>query len=448
MLYRTFTETLETWYRQKKKLALLIDGARQIGKTTIVREFALRHYQDNFLEINFLTTPSAKEIFSQDLSAEEIITKLTLFARKKLIPHRTLIFFDEVQECLQVRTAIKFLVEDARFDYIESGSLLGLSYKGITSYAVGFEQIKTMHPMTFFEFALANGIQESTLASLRKSYLEKSPVDAFIHSQMLKLFAYYTIIGGMPAVVQEYVQSKDMMDVIELQRAILALYQKDITQYAEDKIKVKDIFDAIPSELNAKNKRFMLSDLSKTARHERYFSSFNWLVDAGVALPCYNLEDIKEPVAINKKRNLFKLFMNDSGLLCSMCSTDIQFQIVNDNLDINEGSIAENVIATQLKANGFDLYYFDKNKLGEVDFIIEQQSNLIPVEIKSGNTYKRHQALDALLQIKGYNLQESHVYCKGNIEQEGNITYFPLYMIMFLKKENFLGSIDSFELKI
>ena len=296
MLYRKFYDELVKWHKQEKKLALLIDGARQIGKTTLIRQFAKDYYGDNFVEINFINTPSAKEIFAGDISVDGIISKLTLFLRRPLTPHKTLIFFDEVQECLEVRTAIKFLVDDGRFDYIESGSLLGINYKEIKSYAVGYEENRTMYPMDFEEFAIANGIQQSIFDMLRDCYERRVPVDEFVHKQMMQLFTYYVIIGGMPAAVQEFVNSKDMGRVVGIQSDILKLYRKDITKYATTgKEKITLIFDTIPAELNAKNKRFMLSDLAKSARMDRYESCFNWLTDAGIALPCYNLAEPKQP---------------------------------------------------------------------------------------------------------------------------------------------------------
>lgn len=443
MLYRKFYDELIKWHKREKKLAFVIDGARQIGKTTIVRQFAKDVYGDNFAEINFINTPSAKGIFAgEDLSADGIISRLTLFLRRPLTPHKTLVFFDEVQECPEVRTAIKFLVEDGRFDYIESGSLLGINYKEILSYAVGYEESRTMYPMDFEEFAIANGVQKETLDMLKNHYEKRIPVDEFVHRQMMQLFTYYIIIGGMPAVVQEFVKSKDMGRVAELQSDILKLYRKDITKYVSDgKDKVTMIFDSIPAELNAKNKRFMLSDLAKTARMDRYASCFNWLTDAGIALPCYNLAEPKQPVAINKQRNLFKFYLADTGLLCAMCSSDVQYQIVNNALDINEGGIMENMFAQQLKSNGFTLYYYDKKNVGEVDFIVEQRAGLIPVEIKSGKHYKEHKALDNLLQMQEYKFGEAFVFCTGNVGVKGGVTYMPLYMIMFFKKDNMLDKI-------
>lgn len=445
MLYRKFSSILDSWYKQENKRALLIQGARQIGKTTLIRDFGQKYYGKNFVEINFIKNPSAKEIFEGDISVDEIISKITSFLKRPLVPGKTLIFLDEVQECPVIRTAIKFLVEDGRFDYIESGSLLGLNYKEITSYAVGFEDIYTMYPMDFEEFAIANGVQENTFEILQNCYENKLPVDEFIHKQMLRLFTYYVVIGGMPAAVQEYLISKDMGKVLKIQKNILKLYRSDIIKYAlgaQDRI--MHIFDTIAAELNAKNKRFMLSDLSKTARLERYGSCFNWLTDAGIALPCYNLTEVKQPVEINKIHNLFKFFFADTGLLCAMCSDDVQYQILKGDSSINEGSIMENMFADQLKSNGFSLYYYDKNKVGEIDFIVEQNANLLPVEIRSGKDYKIHKALNNLLSVKEFAIKEAVVFCKGNIEVVDNIKYYPFYMIMFFKKQN-MAKLIKFE---
>lgn len=442
MLYRKFYDYMMKWKEEPKKKALFISGARQIGKTTLIREFGKQNYE-KYLEINFITTPSAKAIFEGDLSAELLITKLTAFFKTELLPNHTLIFFDEVQECLKVHTAIKFLVDDGRFDYIESGSLLGVTYQDVISFPVGYEDPQVMYPMDFEEFALALGVQKATFEVLEKAYQTKTPVDDFIHKEMLRVFQFYCVVGGMPAVVQEFVNSNDMGKVLNIQKGIIELYRKDVQKYAQKrKEKIQMIFDAIPAELNNKNKRFILSDLKKSARSERYESCFQWLSDAGVTLPCYNLQELIQPVAINVSRNLFKLFLNDTGLLCAMSSSDIQFQIINDNLDINEGSIMENMFATQLKSNGYTLYYYDKKKVGELDFVIEYGSKLLPIEIKSGKNYKSHPALHNILQKKDYKITKPIVFCIGNIENQEDILYLPLYMIMYVKDEHKLGVIE------
>lgn len=352
-------------------------------------------------------------------------------------PGQTLILFDEVQACPNARTAIKFLVEDGRFDYIESGSLLGVRYKEVRSYPVGFEEIFRMYPMDFEEFLLANGVQESTITHLQDCFCKKVPVSESIHATLLKLFQSYIVVGGMPQVVQTYVDTHDIGRVIENQKDILEQYRLDIAQYAEgnDKLKIKAIFDSIPSQLNNKNRRFMLNHIDENGRQNRYADSFRWLSDAGVALPCYNVTEPHPPLQLNEKHNLFKLFLADTGLLCAACMENIQFSILNGDLTINMGSILENIVAQQLKANGFSLNYFDSKKYGELDFVIQNGTHIDIIEVKSGSDFLRHNALDKVLAVENWNIQNAYVFCSGNVNPDGNIIYLPWYMSMFLAPE-------------
>ena len=266
MLKREIDSRLREWKADKNRKALLLTGARQIGKTYSVRKFAEQEYE-NFVEINFIENESAQDIFSDVSNVDMIITNLTAYTGRKLESGKTLIFLDEIQECPKARTAIKFLVEDGRYDYIESGSLLGVRYKEVKSYPVGYETILQMYPMNFREFLYANGVQESTLEYLEEAYKTVTPVSESIHRTMKQLFQYYVIVGGMPDVVQRFVDTHDIGQVVETQKSILELYRQDISKYAlNDKAKIKEIFDRIPSELNDKNKRFFLADISKSAR--------------------------------------------------------------------------------------------------------------------------------------------------------------------------------------
>ena len=272
---------------------------------------------------------------------------------------------------------------------------------------------------------------ESEVSKLLKSVSPES-----IHNKYESLFREYMVVGGMPAVVQNFVDSHDVAKSVQMQKDILALYRQDITKYSKnDKIRIKDIFDRIPSELNSKNHRFMLSDIDKNARMNRYESSFVWLSDAGVTLPCYNVREPVAPFELNELRNLMKLFLNDTGLLCAMSTSNVQFDILQGKLDINLGSILENLIAQCLVANGFSLRYFDRKNLGELDFIIQKGNGAVALEIKSGKDYHRHAALDNVIANKEWKLQNGLVFCIGNIETAGKITYLPLYMIQFLKQE-------------
>lgn len=436
MLKRKAYERLLRWKNAENRKALCVLGARQIGKTTLIREFAKEHYE-HFVEINFIEEPRAKEIFMGNQDADSIITNLTAYKMQPMEPGKTLVLFDEIQEYPDVRTAMKFLVEDGRFDYIESGSLLGVKFKDITSYPVGFEETYRMYPMDLEEFLWANGVQESTIDHLRECYESRTPVSLSIHNTLNKLFYSYIVIGGMPEAVQIYVDTHDVAKVIHFQQEILKQYRLDILQYANesDKLKIQAIYDSLPSQLNDKNRRFFVNSVDKNARIERYENSFKWLADAGVALPCYNVSVPQAPLKLNEKHSLFKLFMNDVGLLCAACMENIQFDILNGDLDINLGSILENVMAQQLQANGFSLRYFDSKKYGELDFVIQNGLKTRLVEIKSGSDYKKHRALDNVRAVSEWTFESSTVFCKGNIETENGIDYLPWYMILFFRPE-------------
>ena len=442
MLERTITKTLEAWSKSSRRKALMLTGARQTGKTTVVRDFARRRYE-RFAELNFLTDPHAGDIFSGPLDANTIVANLTAYLRQPLEPGNTLVLLDEVQECPRARTAIKFLVEDGRFDYVETGSLLGVRTADVESYPVGFEERHRMYPMDFMEFCRACGVQQTTFDLLRDRFECRKPVNGTIHETMMRLFSVYMVVGGMPEIVQRYVDTHDIAQVVQLQRDILALYRLDIAKYADraDRTKIRAIFDAVPSQLNDRNRRFVLADLGRNARQNRYASSFLWLADAGVALPCYNVEAPVPPLPANRKRSLFKLFMGDTGLLCAQALENVQVPILQGDLDVNMGEITENAIAQELVAHGFPTYYFDSKRYGEVDFVAQSGTRALPIEVKSGNDWTRHHALSKIMSVPEWHLDQAYVLCKGNVEQSGPITYLPLYMSMFLEPEHLPDSL-------
>lgn len=436
MLKRKAYQDLLNWKNNTRGKALCIIGARQIGKTTLIREFGKKEYK-HFAEINFVTDKRAADIFHGKLTAEEIITNLTAYLQMPLEEGETLILFDEIQECPEVRSAVKFLVEDGRFDYIESGSLLGVRYKDVRSYSVGFEQMLPMYPLDFEEYLWANGVQEQTISYLHNCYEQKKPVSETVHQTMCKLFYSYLVVGGMPETVQIYIDTHDIAKVIQNQRSILDLYRLDIAKYAadSDKVKIKAIFDSIPAQLNEKNRRFKVNSVDPNARILRYEDCFNWLADAGVALPCYNVTEPQPPLQLNEKRNLFKLYMNDVGLLCAACMENIQFDLLMGNMDVNMGSILENVFAQNLKSNGFELRYFDSKKVGELDFVLQRGLSADVVEIKSGSDYKKHSAMDHAIKTENWKFGNCIVFSKSNVEEESGILYLPWYMVIFYRQE-------------
>ena len=354
-LKRTALDAMEAWYLRAGHKALLVDGARQVGKTFLVREFARTHYE-TVLEINFIETPDAKAIFAGDLDADTLIMGLTAFSEKPLCPGKSLVFLDP-----RARTAIKFLVDDGRFDYIESGSLLGVNYREPPSLPVGYEERLTLYPLSFEEFCLACGVQQETLDVARTCLNALEPVPEVVHKRLLTMFRRYLVVGGMPAVVQRFVGTHDVAQVVGVQTDIVSLYRQDVARYAPNKMHVRAIFDAMPSELLQSNRRFKLSDLSKTARSERYASDFMWLSDAGVALPCRNVTAPVQPLALNEERRIFKFFLCDTGLLCSLIGNGVQVELLQQDAGVNWGAVLENVAAQALSAAGFEeLRYFDR----------------------------------------------------------------------------------------
>lgn len=407
-----------------------------------MRKYAREHFE-NIVEINFIENENAVGLFENVGSSADILLRISALTDVPLEKGKTLIFFDEVQECRELVPAVKFLVEEGSFRYILSGSLLGVELKDILSIPVGYMTIMEMYPMDFFEFCRANKVSRKVLDHLEACFRNKMPVDTMIHEKMLELFHLYLIVGGMPAVVAAYLRTNNLKSVLELQKGITALYRKDIAKYDPDeKLYLKDIFELIPSELNSKNKRFILKNLNENFKFSRYEHSFIWLKEAGVALPAYCVQEPVPPLLLSRSTNLFKLFASDVGLLASMYAGGLQLQILKREKDINFGAVYENAVAQELRAHGFDLYYFQSKKQGEVDFMVECGGNVIPIEVKSGKAYARHRALDNVLEKEQYGIPEAIVFCNENIHvKKGRIVYFPIYMAGFLKKEEDCGEL-------
>ena len=435
MLERKISRYIEHFYEVNKG-ALLLSGARQIGKTYSVRRFAEKKF-NSFIEINFVDNPDAVGIFSNAKNSSDILLRLSAFVNQPLIKGETLIFFDEVQLCPEIVTAIKFLVDDGRYRYIMSGSLLGVELNNLRSVPVGYMEVKEMYPLDLEEFMWAVGVNEDVIASLKKSWEEKKHVDDFVHKKMMDVFRLYLIVGGMPAAVMSYKENNNLQDVMASQREIISLYKKDISQYDEKRsLKIKEVFDLIPSELNSKSKRFFIKDINTKARAEMYENEFLWLKNAGVAIPVFNVDEPKLPLKLASSRNLFKLFSNDVGLLACQYSDGIQLKILTGDDAINHGSVYENVVAQELLAHGFDeLYYYNSKKMGELDFILEYDGKVFPVEVKSGKDYSRHRALNNILTCPEYDIPQAVVLCNNNFEVKDNVIYVPIYMMMFLQKE-------------
>lgn len=432
MLKRKVSDDIAKWYQSGCNKALLLTGSRQVGKTTSVRMFAKAHYS-HYVEINFVKYPRARQAFDGNLDTKTIVTNLSAMGFGPFVEGKTLVFFDEIQECPNARTAIKFLVEEHRYDFIESGSLLGINYKPVTSYPVGYEQELKMYPLDFEEFLWANGVGTDVIDTLRHCYQKEQPVPAFIHDQISKFYRQHLVVGGMPNVVQTFIDNADFGNVLNVQRSILTTYRADITNYAgKDQVLVKRIFDAIPSQLGKQDKRFILASLEKGASMRKYEDPTQWLIDAGIAYYSFNVSDFALPFSATENRRLFKLYMVDTGLLSSLLLKGIQFDVLNGNIGVNEGALTENYIACSLSSKGIPLHYYDKKSRQELDFIIEENNQITIIEVKSGSDYKRHASLDAAIKANPEKIERSIVFSPYNIESQNDVLYLPLYMSQFL----------------
>ena len=433
-MYRKDSIIIEEWLKSSDK-ALLVTGARQIGKTWLIREEIAKSGYRKF-EVNFIDQPDLVDYLNVKMSADEFLVKLKMIMPEDCKPQETVVFFDEIQKCPEIVTKIKFLVEEGSFKYVMSGSLLGVELKGIASVPVGYLTVLRMYPMDFEEFMIANNVSKTTLEMLKEKFETCQPVDEFIHQKLLSLFFIYLIVGGMPDAVKTYIATKDIREVDKVQRDIVALYKEDFSQYeSEDKkLKLISIYDIIPAELNKQNKKFVFTMLDKELKFDRYENSFLWLKDAGVALPVYNVEAPVIPLKANKSSNVFRLFSNDTGLLTSAYPAETKLELINKNSEVNNGAHFENAVAQQLTANGLEPYFCKKKNIGELDVLVEMDGKVVPIEVKSGKAYKAHKSLDNFMKISDYHIEKAYVLSVANMEQEGSVVYLPIYMCYLLKE--------------
>lgn len=433
-MYRKDSIIIEEWLKRSDK-ALLVTGARQIGKTWLIREEIAKSGYRKF-EVNFIDQPDLVDYLNVKMSENEFLVKLKMIMPEDCKPQETVVFFDEIQKCPEIVTKIKFLVEEGSFKYVMSGSLLGVELKGITSVPVGYLTVLRMYPMDFEEFMIANSVSKTTLEMLKAKFETCQPVDEFIHQKLLSLFFIYLIVGGMPDAVKIYIATKDIREVDKVQRDIVALYKEDFSQHeSEDKkLKLISIYDIIPAELNKQNKKFVFTMLNKELKFDRYENSFLWLKDAGVALPVYNVEAPVIPLKASKSSNVFRLFSNDTGLLTSAYPAETKLELINKNSEVNNGAHFENAVAQQLTANGLEPYFCKKKNIGELDVLVEMDGKVVPIEVKSGKAYKAHKSLDNFMKISDYHIEKAYVLSVANMEQEGSVVYLPIYMCYLLKE--------------
>lgn len=433
MLKRKALNRLEEWYRTRTKQALLVTGARQVGKTFLIRHFAAAHWE-NVIELNFYENTEACRAVESATNSSELFMRLTAFAEAPLVPGKTVFFLDEIQECKEAVTAIKFLMERKEYDFILSGSMLGVELKGIASAPVGYLNTVKMFPLDFEEYCWANGVASAVLDVAREAFAQKKPVDEFIHGRLLTLFHRYLISGGMPDAALAFVDSDDVTRARTAQEAIITQYRWDIGKYAGDRARVvRRIFDLMPSEISRQDKRFTIRDVEGDSHFDRYDNDFMWLTDANAALATYNVTEPRYPLAANLESPKFKLFSSDVGLLTYQCGLDVVRGILGSRPDINYGAVYENAVAQELAAHGHGLYYFKNRAVGELDFVIQTPgARVMPIEVKSGKGYARHSALQKAIDTPNYGIEEAAVLCEDNVRAEGAVTYYPIYMAAFL----------------
>ncbi|NMM98057.1 ATPase AAA [Bifidobacterium sp. DSM 109959] len=438
MLRRKAMTQLLFWKEHHTKQAMLVDGARQVGKTYLVREFGKANYR-HVVELNFIDNEDARDAVNAARNAKDLFLAISAYADDELVKGETLVFLDEIQQCKEVATKIKFLVDQFDdYDFVLSGSLLGVELKSVRSVPVGYLDSITMYPLDFEEYCWANGVPANVFTEVHEAIEEKREINDAVHRRLTRLFHEYLIVGGMPAAVANFVNEHNVQSLRVYQQNIISRYREDISQYTESIRQsriVRRIYDLIPSELNQQNKRFKVTSVGSGARYVRYQEEFLWLVDAGVALPVYNVDEPRYPLMLAERSNLFKLFLSDIGLLTCMCGMDVVRDLINDRTDINYGSLYENVVAQELKAHGFDLYYFKNNMIGELDFVVEHpRGTVMPIEVKSGKTYTRHSALNKALATESYGMKRGIVLAESNVKTVGQVDYLPVYAVSVLNR--------------
>ena len=432
-LKRKITQQLEEWKNSCASRALLVTGARQVGKSYIVDEFASRSYE-HYVRFDLIKQPDVLSAMEGCRNADELFTVLSAFGGSQFVAGDTCVFVDEVQECKEAVTYVKYLVQREGYDFILSGSLLGVELRDLRSQPVGYLRTVEMFPLDFEEFCWAMGVGGEALSHVRGCFESSAPVIGPVHERLLSLFHQYLLVGGMPAAVDEFARSGNVAEVKRIQGDIVTLYRADVSKYAEaSKLVIKDVYDQLPAQLDSQSKRFNFASLAPKGTYERYSEEFVWLADAGVALPVVNVTEPRHPLKMSEQRSFFKLFANDVGLLCAMSEVDVAKSILSDELGVNYGSIYENAVAQELRCHGHKLRFFRSKGIGELDFVIEAGSGrVLPVEVKSGKSYKRHSALTKVLSSQNYRVERAVVLCEGNVSSAGKVRYLPVYMVMCL----------------
>ncbi len=440
MLYRKITSYIEDYLKSDTDKILILEGARQIGKSFSIREAGARLYP-NYVEINFVEDDEGDQLFKNIHKKEDFYLTLSMVAGDRLSSRDdTLVFLDEIQHYPQYLTMLKFLREDGRYRYIASGSLLGITLQDTTSIPVGSIIRKEMFQLDFEEFLIANGFGTEAIAMLRHSYENRQNLTEEHHNRVLDLFRRYLLVGGMPDAVNVYLDTHNIVRVRDVQDNIRSMYADDASKYEKEhskKLLIRRIYEMVPSQMENKKKRIVAQEIrgKEGDRFAQYQEEFEYLVSSGISLAVHAISNPHFPLSESLQKNLLKLYLNDVGMLSGMLYHNNIRPILDDVRSINLGSVYESVVAQELRAHGHKLFYYDNRKQGEVDYLVDDYTAMSahPIEVKSGKDYTVHSALNNLLKNPDYNIQAATVISnEREIRQDGKITYMPVYLVMFM----------------
>lgn len=437
MLYRKIEKLIEEHLSSDSKKVLLIDGAKQVGKSYIIRYVGQKLYE-NYIEINMIEDSLNERLFADVKSVDDIYLRISSIAGNKMKKREnTLIFFDEIQAYPNLLTLLKFLSEDNRYTYIASGSLLGVTLAQSTSIPMGSIRIVKMYPLDFEEFLYANNVGEQFISMMKDRFDKKISLEESTHLKIMDLFRKYLLVGGMPEAINSYIYSKNIYLIREIQNEIHQFYGSDASKYDRDnKLKIKRIYDLIPSNMENKKKRVIVKNIEdkKGKTYTDYIDEFDYLISSGIALSVQAISNPVFPLIQSTRKNLLKLYLNDVGLLTNILYSYNIKAILEDNSSINLGSVYENVVASEIVAHNHKAYYYDNRDKGEVDFLIDDYDSLsvIPIEVKSGKDYTVHSALNNLVNNEDYHIKKGYVLSnEREIKEKGKIIYIPIYNVMF-----------------
>lgn len=449
MLYRKFTSRIEEFLQKEPQKIMLVNGARQIGKSYLIRYVGKKLFK-NYVEINLKADKEGAGIFATVRTTDDFYLQLGAIAGNRLgRKEETLVFLDEIQSYPHLMTMLKFLNQEAKYTYIASGSELGVALSETASVPIGSISIEEMYPLDFEEFLLAMGCAQETIDAIRDKFLKGESLNESLHNYMLQQFMIYLLVGGLPEAINKFMVNRNIAQVRKVQRDIHALYRVDASQYdAEKKLVIRKIYDLIPSNMENKKKRVVVKRIEDTAGHKQfsdYADEFEYLTNSGIALAVQAISNPRFPLLESENKNLLKLYMNDVGLLTFLLyGTNIN-AVLRDERSVNLGAVYETVVAQELHAHGFPLHYYDNKQKGEVDFLVDDYTNLtiLPIEVKSGKDYTVHSALDNFLETPDYNIHHAVVLSNDReVCVRDGITYLPIYYCMFYQSNKTAGGAD------